>query len=240
MQPTPDNATSDTSSGAELEAAVNAPGRPAADRERDGNRKPVEVLRFCGIREGMAVAELMSGSGYYTESLSAALGEQGRFYAHNSPFVLNRYAEKPITERLARLDASNITRIDAEPEQPGLPTGLDAVLLIRFYHDFYWQEVDREAVNRAVYEALAPGGTYCVLDHHAEQGSGDRDVKRLHRVDAEMVKSEILAAGFEWDGQSEVLRNPEDDRTWSIFDDNAARRDQTDRFLFRFSKPAGT
>ena len=237
VQPVGDDVTAGRLGGAELEAAVDAPVRPAADRERDGNRKPAEVLRFCGIQAGMSVAEMMSGSGYYTEILSVALGEQGKLYAHNSPFVLQRYAEKPITERLARLEATNITRIDAEPEQPDLPSGLDAALLIRFYHDFYWQEVDRAAFNRAVLDALAPGGIFCVLDHHAEEGSGDRDVKLLHRVDAEMVKSEILSAGFEWDAGSELLSNPSDDRTWSIFDDDAARRDQTDRFLFRFRKP---
>jgi predicted methyltransferase len=240
MRTVGDDGASPRSGGAALQAAVDAADRPAEDRKRDVDRKPAEVLQFCGIQPGMNVAEMMAGSGYYTEILSAALGEEGRLYVHNSPFVLQRFAEGPISERLARLDAANITRIDSEPERPGLPGGLDAVLLIRFYHDFYWQEVDRAAFNQAVYEALAPGGIYCVLDHHAEAGSGDRDVQRLHRVDAEMVKSEILSAGFEWDAQSDLLRNPEDDRTWNIFDDDAARRDRTDRFLFRFRKPVGS
>jgi len=130
-----------------------------------------------------------------------------------------------------------VTRLDADPEEPGFPAGLDVVLLIHFYHDFYWQKVDRDAVNRAVFAALAPGGAYCILDHHAEVGSRDRDVQKLHRVDAAMVKEEVQAAGFEFDGESDLLRNSEDDHTWSIFADDAVRRDKTDRFLFRLRKP---
>ena len=49
--------------------------------------------------------------------------------------------------------------------------------------------------------------------------------------------NQVLAAGFEFDGESDLLRNPEDDHTWSIFADDAVRRDKTDRFLFRFRKP---
>ncbi len=220
-----------------IAAAVAYPGRPEEDRGRDVDRRPAEVLRFCGVGPGLRVGELMAGRGYYTEILSAAVGPSGKVFAHNSPFVLERFAEEPFSRMLARLPLHNVTRLDTEPEEPGFPSGLDVVLLIRFYHDFYWQEVDRAAVNRAVLAALAPGGVYCILDHHAEAGSRDRDVQRLHRVDAAMVKEEVLAAGFHWDDESDLLRRPEDDRTWSIFADGGARNDKTDRFLFRFRKP---
>ncbi len=235
--PAPVPAASATRPADPLAAAVAAPGRPEADRSRDAHRRPAEVLRACGVTPGSRVGELMAGAGYYTEILAGAVGVEGRVYAHNSPFVLERFAEQPFSERLARMGAAHVTRLDAPPEDPGLPPGLDVVLLIRFYHDFYWQEVDRAAVNRAVWNALRPGGVYCVVDHHAEAGSRDRDTATLHRVDAEMVKEEILAAGFGWDGESDVLRVPEDDRTWFIFADDGARRDRTDRFLFRFVRP---
>lgn len=224
--------------GDPLETAVARSNRPQRDRDRDADRRPAEVLRFCQVGPGDRVGELMAGSGYYTEMLSAVVGLSGHVFAHNSPFVLERFAEKPFSERLARLPLDNVTRLDTEPEEPGFPSDLDVVLLIRFYHDFYWQEVDRTAVNRAVLASLVPGGIYCLLDHHADAGSRDRDVRTLHRVDAAMVKQEVLAAGFEWDEASDLLRNPADDHTWSIFADDAARRDKTDRFLYRFRKPA--
>lgn len=221
-----------------LRAAVLNPTRPPGDRRRDANRKPAEVLAFLGIEPGMKVGELMAGTGYYTEILAAAVGRDGNVYAQNNRFVLERYAEEPWTKRLDKPGLANVIRLDREMESPGFPEDLDAVLLIRFYHDAYWMKTDRAALNRSVYRALKPGGIYGVLDHHAEAGSRDRDVYRLHRVDAEMVKEEILAAGFVLEAQSDLLANPDDDRTTSIFADNGKNRDRTDRFLFRFRKPA--
>jgi len=119
---------------------------------------------------------------------------------------------------------------------PAVDASADAMLMILFYHDTYWQEIDRRAMNRAVFDALKPGGLYGIVDHHAEAGSGSRDVKSLHRVDAELVKREILAAGFEFDAESDGLRHPEDDRSANVFD--AGIRGRTDRFVFRFRKPS--
>jgi predicted methyltransferase len=221
-----------------LEVAVAQSGRPERDRARDAARKPVDVLRFCGIEPGMVVAELMAGAGYYTQILSSAVGPEGTVYGHNSPFVLKRFAEEPWSARLAHLPLDNVVRIDAPPEEIEVPEPVDAALLIRFYHDFYWQDVDRAAFNARVREMLKPGGVFCVVDHHAEEGSRDRDVETLHRVDAAMVRAEIEAAGFVRDGESDILRRPDDDRTWNIFDFDGERRDLTDRFVYRFRNPS--
>ena len=130
-----------------------------------------------------------------------------------------------------------------------MPQGLDAVLLIRFYHDLYWMPgpdgemgtTDRAAVNRQVFESLAPGGIYGIVDHHAEAGSRDRDAVDprggLHRVDRELVIEEILAAGFVLERESDVLANADDTRDWNIFVDDGTRRDKTERFVLRFRKP---
>jgi len=67
--------------------------------------------------------------------------------------VLGRFAENPLSERLARTGLENLTRLDRDLEKPGLPDGLDAVLLIRFYHDFFWMGADRAAFNKAVFDA---------------------------------------------------------------------------------------
>jgi predicted methyltransferase len=220
-----------------IAAAVAHSDRSEGDRRRDADRRPGEVLAFFGVEPGQRVAEIMASTGYYTELLSRVVGPEGHVYAQNNRFVLERFAEMPLSERLARPGLENVTRLDREIEDPGLPEGLDGIFLIRFYHDFYWMEADRAALNRAVFAALRPGGVYGVVDHHAEAGSGARDVETLHRVDAEMVKQEILSAGFVFEAESDALRHPEDKRDWNIFADNAARRDRTDRFVYRFRKP---
>jgi len=218
--------------------ALSAPGRPADDRERDADRRPAEVLRFLGIAPDMEVADLMAGRGYYSEILARAVGPQGKVYVQNNAFVVHRFAGEALQARLGRPGLEAAVRWDRELESLGFePGSLDAALIVLFYHDTYWQGVDRAAMNRGIFAALKPGGVFGVIDHHAQPGSGARDVQTLHRVDAELVKQEVLAAGFELEAESELLRHPEDPRTASVFD--AALRGKTDRFVYRFRKPAG-
>ncbi|ACY17974.1 class I SAM-dependent methyltransferase [Haliangium ochraceum] len=221
---------------AALQSAVTSEERPEEDRARDAARKPFEVLQFFGIAPGMQVADLMAGLGYYTEILARAVGPEGRVYAQNTPFVIDRFADGPLSERLTRLSMDNIVRIDAEFTELELPAGeLDTVLMFLFYHDLYWQGVDRAQLNQAIYDALKPGGVYGIIDHHAEAGSGERDVETIHRVDAALVRAEIEAAGFVLEAESDLLSHPEDTRTANVFDESI--RGQTDRFMYRFRKP---
>ena len=41
--------------------ALIHPDRPLADRARDADRRPAEILRFFGIGRGMQVADMMAG-----------------------------------------------------------------------------------------------------------------------------------------------------------------------------------
>jgi predicted methyltransferase len=231
--------------------AVNGPLRPDDDHKRDADRKPAQVLDFFNIdRRGMKVLDLQASTGYYTELLSSVVGPEGVVYAQNNNFVLTRFAEEPLMERIDRLAAAgrtNIVRIDAEVDEFELPELVDAVLFVRFYHDLFWLPTpdgdlaDREEFLRRVYDSLKPGGVFAVVDHHAEAGSGARDAvdprEGLHRLDAELVNAEILAAGFVLDAESDILAHPEDTRDWNIFADEAVRRDRTARFVYRFVKP---
>jgi len=222
---------------ANIERAVEHKDRPKDDKGRDGDRLPVSVLSFFKIRPGMHVADVMAGSGYYTEIVSRVVGERGRLYAHNNSIALKRFADAAMSKRLQQSRLSNVVRVDAELEEPKLPAGeLDAVLLFLFYHDTYWMRADRNMMNLAIFNSLKPGGVFCVTDHHAETGSGDRDVQTLHRVDAELVKKEILAVGFVLEAESDILRNPEDERTLNVFKPEI--RGKTDRFVYRFRKPS--
>ena len=210
--------------------------RPEEDLARDADRKPQEVMDFFGIAPGMTVAELMTGRGYYAELLSRRVGPEGKVLAHNTPFVMQRFAEKPLKERTDNPALANVEVLDTELEDPGLASNLDAVLMINFYHDLYWQEVDRKRMNERIFEALKPGGVYGVIDHRAAKASKDRDVKTLHRVDERMVRLDIEKAGFVLEQRSDLLTHEEDDRTLSAFDPSI--RGKTDRFVHLYRKPA--
>jgi predicted methyltransferase len=93
-------------------------------------------------------------------------------------------------------------------------------------------------MNGAVFRALKPGGAYVVVDSSAAPGSGLRDVQTLHRIDPEVVKAEVLAAGFRLAAESDFLRNPHDTRDWSASPGAAGeKRGTSDRFALRFVKP---
>ena len=116
------------------------------------------------------------------------------------------------------------------------PEPLDLVWTSQNYHDMHnpGRNLDINAANKAIFNALKPGGTYIVLDHSAADGVAFN--AQLHRIDPAMVKSEVLAAGFEFVGESNVLRNPADPRDKTVFDPSI--RHKTDQFMMKFRKPA--
>ena len=96
---------------------------------------------------------------------------------------------------------------------------------------------DRGQMNATAFAALKPGGVYIVIDHSAVAGSPVQtdEATALHRIDQATVRREVETAGFVYDGESDVLRNPADARTASVFDPSI--RGHTDQFMMRFRKP---
>lgn len=188
----------------------------------------------------MRVAEIMAGGGYTAELLARAVGPEGHVYGLNSPWVLDRFAQRPWTARLQKPVMANVTRLDREVDAP-FPDDvrdLDTVVNVLFYHDTYWMEADRAAMNRAIFAALKPGGIYVIVDHSGREGSGITEVKTLHRVEESVVRAEIEAAGFVFSGEANFLRNPDDTRGWNASPGAAAeRRGTSDRFVLKFTKP---
>ena len=219
---------------------VAAPDRTEADRRLDPGRHPAELLAFFGVRPGMRVAELGAGGGYTAELLARAVGPTGVVYGHNAPLMLMRFAQTPWTERLQRPTMQGVVRLDRPFDDPFPPDvrNLDQVWLILLYHDTVWMGVDRAKMNRAVYDALKPGGVYAIVDHSGRPGTDATETQTLHRIEEKTVKEEIEAAGFRLDAESSILRNPSDTRDWNASPREAGdKRGQSDRFVLKFVKP---
>lgn len=226
---------------ADAEAIVAAPDRLDADRALDAGRKPAKLLALLALPPGARVAELMAGGGYTAELLARAVGPTGRVYAQNNAFVLEKFAKAPLEQRLLRPGLGNVVRVDRELDAPLPPEAkdLDLVVLNLFYHDAVWMKVDRAAMNRAIFQALAPGGRYVVADHAARAGSGVADVQTLHRIDEAIVVDEVKQAGFALSTSADFLREPSDTRDWNASPSAAGeRRGSSDRFVLVFTKPA--
>lgn len=232
------------SSSTHITAAVNSPDRPENETSRDAKRKPGEVLSFIGIEPGMKVADLHGGSGYYTDLFSRAVGDNGSVMNHINFYVRGRFMNAfgpggTLEKRAAGKQWKKNVTIkynDMEAIQSEKP--LDVAFMGLFYHDTVWQGTERDKMNKAVFNALKPGGLYVIIDHAAEKGSGIRDVKTLHRIDKKLVIQEIEAAGFKLISESDLLANPADTHDFNVFRDARTNRDNTDRFLLKFQKPA--
>lgn len=222
-------------------AAVADPARPEADRARDVNRKPDESVAFSGLKPGQTVADLLPGSGYFTRIFSGVVGPKGHVFAVAPAPRPDAPAGAP--DRAAPVKAiaadphyGNVTVTQVAYTAFSLPEKVDLVWTSDNYHDLHnIPNMDVAAFDKAVFDSLKPGGTYIVLDHRAEKGSGFRDTSTLHRSDPEAVKAEVVAAGFKFVGQSEALRNPEDPHTAKIFD--GAVQGKTDQYILKFTKP---
>src|SRR5262249_18307213 len=201
-----------------ISAAVADSARPAEDKQRDTERKPAETLAFAGVKPGETVIEIAPGKGYYTRLLSAVVGAKGKLYAATSQPKPDAPAP-PVQAIAADPHYSNVTVSFQRVADLKLPQGVDMVWTSLNYHDFHnIPDVDVATINRAIFAALKPGGTYFVVDHAAEAGSGLRDTNTLHRIDEQTVKQEVTAAGFKLVGESEVLHNKADPHTAKVFD----------------------
>ncbi|HEV2531530.1 methyltransferase [Phenylobacterium sp.] len=221
-------------------AAVSDKGRPEADTKRDADRKPAEMLEFAGIKPGMTVVDLIPGGGYFTRIFSKAVGPKGTVYAVGGPpRPVTDPAKPPPTPAQDVIAAdpnyANVKSVHTQFQSLAVPTKADVVWTSQNYHDLHnVPNLDMAAFDKAVYDALKPGGEFIVLDHRANPG--DPGVtKTLHRIDPAVVKAEVTAAGFKYEGESTVLKNPADDHTKGIRD--GFSQGQTDQFIYKFRKP---
>ena len=218
--------------------AINAPARPAADRDSDASRQPAQVMAFFGVKPGMQVADLWAGGGYTTELLARIVGPTGKVYSQNIQFPDKfKKAEASWKARLTEPGLGNVTEVtkpfDAPDLIPAAPGTLDAVFINLNYHDLFDINADPDKLNATVLNLLKPGGFYCIVDNSAQAGSGTRDTNTLHRIDEAFVIKQIEKDGFKLVATSDVLRNPKDPRTEPFWKINHSQ----DRFILKFVKP---
>ena len=219
-------------------AAVADTHRPKTDSNRDADRLPAIMLGFSGVKPGDTVAELIPAGGYSTRLLSAAVGPKGHVYSINLATLSDNIKNqiKPVTDDPAY---ANVTVSNQDLSNLKLPELVDVVWTAQNYHDFKNPGMffaDTEAMDKAIFAALKPGGLYVIIDHVAEAGSGARDTGTLHRIDPGLVKTEVMAAGFMLERESKALGSPSDPHTARV--PGAGNiGDKSDKFFLVFRKP---
>lgn len=229
---------------ADLATAVAAAGRPVDEVKLDASRKPAEILAFEGLKPGMRAADIMAGSGYYTEIMARAVGPKGRVIAYEpTQFMPTDDKGKAVWSSLIARNP-NVTQTAYPFDKfAAAPASLDFAMLHLVYHDLYWESekfkvprTDPAAFLTVLYKAMKPGGTVAVIDHAAAPGDTRATVEKLHRIDPATVKADFQKAGFVLDAESDLLKVADDDHSTLVFD--PAVRGKTDRFVLRFKKPA--
>lgn len=232
-------AAQDSALADKVREAMQGDVRSEADVARDANRKPVETLEFFGLTDNMRVLELLPGGGWYTKLLAPALRDRGELYvAIGTGNVSQNLLQEPGFDRVEVLD------IDVEIERSGefrtayiAPfefgvTGIDMALTFRNMHNFTPE--GRANINRAVFEALRPGGVYGVVDH-SRRHMEPMTAENRRRADVVQIIKETLEAGFELVDYSDLHYRPDDELRYEV-----GRRTvtgNTDRFTLRFRKP---
>jgi len=219
-----------------IKRAVESETRSEQQVARDAGRLPAEVLTLADLNEGDHVAEISTFGQYYTPMLVKAVGPAGKVEMYDMPY-LAAFSDGNVGKAgQAFADANeNAEYHIVHYSDISFPARLDAVYNILYYHDLEGVDVDTAVMNRKIFSALKPGGKYVIVDHLAEDGSGWRDSTTIHRIGKEAIVDEITAAGFSLLVDSDILANPEDDRSAMVF--SPGMRGGTDRAVLIFQKP---
>ncbi len=243
-----------------LRAAVEDPGRTAAERQRDRYRNPHETLSFFGIEPDMTVVELYPGGGWYSAILAPYLAGEGQLVAAH--FNLERENAPPYYERLYNeyverfADRERYGDIEIVAYDPparaelGPPGSADRVLTFRNIHS--WLGSDQlDAVFASAYDVLSPGGVFGVVGHRLPEDREQDPAAESGYVKESVVIDAAEKAGFTLAEKSEINANPEDDAdhpngVWTLppglnvpegeSEEDWRRIGESDRFTLKFVK----
>jgi predicted methyltransferase len=221
-----------------IAAALSDPTRPAREQALDAQRRPAEILAFINLHAGQTIVDVWPG-GYWDRLFSDVVGPTGEVIAW-WPVEAAKAEKVPLPAEGSHpvADHPNVVALSGPVNDFKTPAPVDVVWIRQNYHDFYDKfmgPADVAGFNKAVYAALKPGGLYVVIDHSAPDGSGLAATDTTHRIDAAVVKRDMAAAGFQFVGESNVLRNPADTRDKVVFEPSI--RGKTDQFIYVFRKP---
>jgi predicted methyltransferase len=228
---------------ADVAAAVASPARTPDNVKLDESRKPAPVLQFLGLQQGMRVIDMFGGNRYWAEIMAPAVGPTGQVIVWQPKQFMSDKRRSEFAEFAAR--QRNVAMISSPMERPALGTNqYDFMIMNLDYHDIYWENAERGIVRtdpdqwlKLLFAAMKPGAVVGIIDHVASPNNDTRaTVEKYHRIDPAVVRRDFERAGFVLEAQSDLLRNPADDHTLLVFDEKI--RGKTDRFVFRFRKPA--
>jgi len=124
---------------------------------RDAYQKPDEVVRALALKPGETVADIGSGSGYFTLRFAAAVGDGGRVYGVDIDPEMIRHLNRRVRDAGVR----NVQTLLSEPDDPLLPYGS----IDRFVIVDTWHHIEKQPEYLALMKKmLKPGGQVVMID----------------------------------------------------------------------------
>ncbi|HKO31611.1 MAG TPA: methyltransferase domain-containing protein [Nitrospiraceae bacterium] len=158
--------------------------------ERDQYQKPRQVIEALNLKPGLAVADLGSGSGYFTRRLIEAVTETGKVYAVDVEPEMLKYTEESVVHMHRSYTAEFIL---ARPDNPKLPyESIDLLFLCNTYHHLE----ERAKSFSDAKSSLKPGGRIAIIDFYNDERSGDLGFPKHHLVPRDTVIAELTKAGY--------------------------------------------
>jgi ubiquinone/menaquinone biosynthesis C-methylase UbiE len=163
---------------------------------RDSWQQPDRVIEALGLEPGDRVADLGSGSGYFTLRLARAVGPTGKVYAVDVDEGMNDHLRKRVHD--AGLD--NVEVILGEVEDPLLPDGeIDLLLTVNTYHHIQ----ERPRYFRNVQKDLGSDGRVAIVEFDGRKGWFVRLM--VHSLSKPELVGEMREAGYRLDQDLDFL-----------------------------------
>jgi cyclopropane fatty-acyl-phospholipid synthase-like methyltransferase len=154
------------------------------DPKRDATQKPHEVIMALALKPDAVVADIGSGTGYFSVRFAHFL-PQGRVYGVDTEPDMVKY----LAERVKRENLSNVTAIAATPDDPRLPEKVDLIIMVDVFHHI----ADRARYLKKLQGSLKPGGRIAIIDFRMDSPDGP---PQSARITPDRVKGEFKTAGY--------------------------------------------
>ena len=150
--------------------------------EREKEEEPAKLLDALKLKEGMAVADVGAGSGYYTFRIAERVGPKGKVLAVDIQKEMLALIEK----RRKEGGVKNVEPVQGTETDPKLPAAaLDLILMVDVYHEFShpWE------MTEAMVKALKPGGRLVFVEYRLEDPKVP--IKLVHKMSEKQVLKEM-------------------------------------------------
>lgn len=162
------------------------------DPSREDWQKPKEIIALMQIKEGMKIADLGAGTGYFLPYLNSSVGERGKVLALDIEKSLIQHMNR----RIEKENLNSVVAVQIDPQDPKLEKeSLDRILTVDTWHHLGASPESRKNYGEKIWASLKPEGRFFIVDFDPELPDSIGP-KKKHRIPLKQVISEASSSGF--------------------------------------------